>query len=537
MQSKQYWEKRFEQLTAAQLDKGEEYFRNLERQYQQAIAEVEKDLARWYTRYASENGITLTEAKRLLKGRELEEFRMDVQEYIAKGRTLKYSSQWAKQLEAASTKFHVSRLEALKLQMQQKAEAVHVMQAEGLDKLTRDIYADGYYKTAFEVQKGFGVGFDMMRLDHNRIDKLIAKPWAADGKNFSQRIWNNRTQLVGELENRLTQSIIRGQSPKKVIAEIAERFHVSKSRAGALVMTESAFFASASQKDAYTSLGVERYKVLATLDSHTSEMCRAMDGKVMPMSEHKAGVTAPPFHVRCRSTTVPYFDDEFSIDDQRAARDADGKYYTVPADMTYEEWKKTFVDGGSKEGLAKNIELPTDLVADAKISDDIKNGILDSIKAMQEEYDIKLDRISYEDISGQGKIPLQFYPIRAGRNFKYKLIVNSGYDWNETLELFNERIYNKNYKKGLLAAKNLTDLIKHEMAHVLTFQDCKTWADYVQKEKAVRKRFIAGVSRYNNDLEDGAETIAEGFVAMSNGENVPEEIQKLVNEYISRWRK
>ncbi|MBQ6713469.1 MAG: minor capsid protein, partial [Selenomonadales bacterium] len=496
MQSKQYWEKRFEQLTAAQLDKGEEYFRNLERQYQQAIAEVEKDLARWYTRYASENGITLTEAKRLLKGRELEEFRMDVQEYIAKGRTLKYSSQWAKQLEAASTKFHVSRLEALKLQMQQKAEAVHAMQAEGLDKLTRDIYADGYYKTVFEVQKGFGIGFDMMRLDHNRIDKLIAKPWAADGKNFSQRIWGNRTQLVGELENRLTQSIIRGQSPKKVIAETAERFHVSKSRAGALVMTESAFFASASQKDAYTSLGVEQYKVLATLDSHTSEMCRAMDGKVMPMSEHKAGVTAPPFHVRCRSTTVPYFDDEFSIDDQRAARDADGKYYTVPADMTYEEWKKTFVDGGSKEGLAKNIktpdstedvatplkmpvntedvaagvELPTDLVADTKIADDIKNGILNSIKAMQEEYDIKLDRISYEDISGQGKIPLQFYPIRAGRNFKYKLIVNSGYDWNETLELFNERIYNKNYKNGLLAAKNLTDLIKHEMAHVLTFQ-------------------------------------------------------------------
>ncbi len=109
-------------------------------------------------------------------------------------------------------------------------------------------------------------------------------------------------------------------------------------------MTESAFFASASQKDAYTSLGVEQYKVLATLDSRTSEMYRAMDGKVMPMSEHKAGVTAPPFHVRCRSATVPYFDDEFSIDDQRAARDADGKYYTVPANMTYEEWAAEHVD-------------------------------------------------------------------------------------------------------------------------------------------------------------------------------------------------
>lgn len=537
MQHKDYWAERFDRLTEAQINKGAEYYRNLEDQYRKAIQSVEKDIAKWYTRYATENGISLTEAKRLLNGRELEEFRMDVKEYIQKGETLKYSNQWAKQLDAASTKFHVSRLEALKVQMQQQAETIYAHERDGIDDLARKVYADGYYKTAYEIQKGIGIGFDMMQLDTNKIDKLIAKPWAADGKNFSERIWNNRAQLVSELENRLTQSIIRGQSPQKVIKELAERFNVSKSKAGRLVMTESAFFASAAQRDAFNDLDVERYEVLATLDSRTSETCRRMDGQVIPMSEYKPGVTAPPFHVYCRSTTVPYFDDEFAINEQRAARDKDGKYYTVPANMKYEEWKKTFVDGGSKDGLAKNIELPTDLVADAKLSDDIKKGILDSINAMQEEYDIKLDRISYEDISSQGKIPLQFHPIRAGRNFKYKLIVNSGYDWNETLELFNERIYNKNHKNGVLAAKNLTDLIKHEMAHVLTFQDCKTWVDFTRKEKAVREKFIAGVSLYNDALKDGAETIAEGFVAMSNGEEVPAEIQKLVKEYISRWKK
>ncbi|MBR5487583.1 MAG: minor capsid protein [Phascolarctobacterium sp.] len=222
-------------------------------------------------------------------------------------------------------------------------------------ELARKVYTDGYYHTAYEIQKGIGVGFDLMQLDTNRIDKLIAKPWAADGKNFSQRIWNNRAQLVAELENRLTQSIIRGQSPKKVIAEIAERFNVNKSRAGALVMTESAFFAAASQRDAFNDLDVEKYEVLATLDSRTSETCRRMDGQVIPMSEYKPGVTAPPFHVRCRSTTVPYFDDEFSVLDKRAARDEDGKYYTVPASMKYKDWEEAFVKGGSKDGLR---ELP-----------------------------------------------------------------------------------------------------------------------------------------------------------------------------------
>lgn len=351
MQHKDYWAERFDRLTEAQINKGAEYYRNLEKQYRKAIQSIEKDIAKWYTRYATENGISLTEAKRLLSGRELEEFRMDVMEYIQKGETLKYSNQWAKQLEAASTKLHVSRLEALKVQMQQQAEMIYAHERDGIDDLARNIYTDGYYKTAYEIQKGIGVGFDMMQLDTNKIDKLIAKPWAADGKNFSERIWNNRAQLVSELENRLTQSIIRGQSPQKVIKEIAERFNVSKSKAGRLVMTESAFFASAAQKDAYTELDVERYEILATLDSRTSPVCRAMDGKVMPMSDYKPGSTAPPFHVYCRSTTVPYFDDEFTVNEQRAARDENGEYYTVPANMKYEEWKETFVDGGSKDGL------------------------------------------------------------------------------------------------------------------------------------------------------------------------------------------
>ena len=342
LQQKEYWIKRFDQLTEAQLNKGSEYYYNLQEQYRKAIDSIEKDIAKWYARYATENGISLTEAKRLLNGRELAEFRMDVKEYIEKGKSL--DPKWAKQLEAASVKVHVSRLEALKIQMQQQAENVMGGQVDGLDKLAKDIYTDGYYKTAYEVQKGVGVGFDLMQLDTNKIDKLISKPWAADGKNFSARVWDNRAALVSDLENTLTQSIIRGQSPKKVIADIAQRFNVSKNKAGRLIMTESAFFAAAAQKDCFSDLGVEKYEIVATLDSRTSETCRHLDGKVIPMADYKPGVTAPPFHVYCRSTTVPYFDDETTLQEKRAARDENGKYYTVPAQMNYKDWKRVWVD-------------------------------------------------------------------------------------------------------------------------------------------------------------------------------------------------
>jgi NAD+--asparagine ADP-ribosyltransferase len=41
---------------------------------------------------------------------------------------------------------------------------------------------------------------------------------------------------------------------------------------------------------------VERFEIVATLDSHTSEICRELDGHVEEMKNYEVGVTAPPFH-------------------------------------------------------------------------------------------------------------------------------------------------------------------------------------------------------------------------------------------------
>ena len=66
-----------------------------------------------------------------------------------------------------------------------------------------------------------------------------------------------------------------------------------------------------------------------------------MDGKVLPLSEFKPGITAPPLHCHCRSTTCPYFDDEFTENETRAARDPKtGKSVQVDSKLSYEEWKK-----------------------------------------------------------------------------------------------------------------------------------------------------------------------------------------------------
>lgn len=351
MTNAEYWKQRFTQLEAAQNRKGVTAYLEMEKQYKAAQNELEAQIARWYQRFADSNGISLAQAKQWLKGQDLAEFKWDVKEYIKYGKENAINGAWMQELENASSKFHISRLEALQIQTQNSLETMFAQQMGTMKKALSDVYASGYYHTAYAVQQGFGLGWDIAGLDQAQIEKVLSKPWAVDGYNFSTRIWNSKTKLIGEVHNELSKNLLTGADPQKAIDSLAKKMGTSKSNAGRLVMTEQAYFSSAAQKDCFNDLDVEEYEIVATLDSHTSDICRSLDGKVFKMSDYKPGVTAPPFHVYCRSTTAPHFKDNFDVG-ERAARGADGKTYYVPDDVTYSEWKKAFVDG-DKSGFAE----------------------------------------------------------------------------------------------------------------------------------------------------------------------------------------
>lgn len=351
MTNAEYWKQRFTQLEAAQNRKGATAYLEMEKQYKAAQNELEAQIARWYQRFADGNGISLAQAKQWLKGQDLAEFKWDVKEYIKYGKENAINGAWMQELENASSKFHISRLEALQIQTQNSLETMFAQQLGTMKKALSDVYASGYYHTAYAVQQGFGLGWDIAGLDQAQIEKVLSKPWAVDGYNFSTRIWNSKTKLIGEVHNELSKNLLTGADPQKAIDSLAKKMGTSKSNAGRLVMTEQAYFSSAAQKDCFNDLDVEEYEIVATLDSHTSDICRSLDGKVFKMSDYKPGVTAPPFHVYCRSTTAPHFKENFDAG-ERAARGADGKTYYVPDDVTYSEWKKAFVDG-DKSGFAE----------------------------------------------------------------------------------------------------------------------------------------------------------------------------------------
>ena len=349
MQTSEYWAQRFAQLEAVQHQDSVAYYNRVARLMEKVQADVEKDLNAWFARFAVDNQISMSEAKKLLNSKELKEFKWTVEDYIEVAKKENLSPQWEKALENASARYHISRLEAIQLQVQQKAEQLYGNYNDSIDDHMKGIYTEGYYHTAYEIQKGVGFGAKMVGIDEKTLEKVVTKPWAADGFNFSERVWRSKSELIDNLNTVLVRSCVMGQSLDKSVTQLVELtnafgddFKKARSQAARLIQTESAYFGSLSRQDCFNALDVEEYEIVATLDSRTSEICQDMDGKHFAMSEYIAGTTAPPFHVNCRTTTCPYFNDEYSQDDMRAARGTDGKTYLVPANTTYEDWRKGF---------------------------------------------------------------------------------------------------------------------------------------------------------------------------------------------------
>ena len=339
MNKQNYWRDRFEKLEAAQIQDSLEFSKHLLKQYEQSVIKIQKDIEVWYIRLAKNNKISLLEAKKLLSENELKEFQWTVQDYIEKAKDNALSKKWIKELENASSKVHIDRLESLKIQVKSELEQLYTKLNTGMsDELSR-VYSTKYYHTAFEVQKGIGIGFDVAKLNESLIINALKNGWTADEKNFSSRIWNNKAKLLNTLKTDLVQSIVRGESPQKVVRLLSKEFEVEKRRIKTLVITETSYISSLAEYECLKDLDVEEYEVVATLDKRTSTKCQNLDGHIFKLTDYEIGTTAPPFHPNCRSTTVPVIGVNFGT---RIARDKNGKNKYIHDDMVYKEWERLY---------------------------------------------------------------------------------------------------------------------------------------------------------------------------------------------------
>ena len=186
-----------------------------------------------------------------------------------------------------------------------------------------------------------------------------------------------------------------------------------------------------------------------------------------------------------------------------------------------------------KNGIIKAIKIPNDNAHVSNVPEDIMKDIQRGIDEILQEYDAKIHKFSVRDVSDE--LPNTPYLTRFIDNDgmrEVEFIVNSGYDFSDFRE-----IVKLGYEAKYFAGRTVKDHAIHEMAHVMTGQQYKTFAGFYDFYERVDKQYVPGVSGYADATQSGLETLAEAFVKMRNGEDVPPAAKKLVERYIERWRK
>ncbi len=229
-------------------------------------------------------------------------------------------------------------------------------------KRRRRASSKGWHKTGGAYERQKLKGFENFReVPARQIDAAVSRPWAPDGADFSARIWKQKKDLINNLQTDITRALMTGETTTDLVEKISKRFNTTYGQAYRLVETETAYIQERAMLDTYDALDIEKYEICAVLDSKTSETCQHLDGKIFDKKDAKPGVTMPPFHCHCRTTTIPYIEG-VTDDGERVARDpATGKSVRVE-NMTYEEWKATYVkpEGEYLKAEQSKVRRPTE---------------------------------------------------------------------------------------------------------------------------------------------------------------------------------
>lgn len=353
MPSKDYWKKRYLKDKAVSINDAEDYIRKYAAKlYRQAEKEIQEEIEQFYKRYAEENIITLSEAKRMLSKTEFGDINWE--DYCRQSlefdkvknlpsEAVILMEQLHKEYEAnikrLAAKGNITRLELLQADINRVILDLHDTNQINLFEYLAREYEDGYYKGIYAIQQGTGIGYSFATVNTKAVEKALLGQ--AGRRNFSQTIYQHQKNLKKELTGCLVVGMTKGEDMRKLARRVQNRLNVSYSNARRLVRTETAYAYEQATLDSYAECGVVGYEYLATLDKRTSRLCQSLDGKRFKVADAMPGTNYPPMHPNCRSTTVPSFDED--VVTQRMARDDKDGYYTVPSDMTYKEWQDTYV--------------------------------------------------------------------------------------------------------------------------------------------------------------------------------------------------
>ena len=217
-------------------------------------------------------------------------------------------------------------------------------------QLMLDLFEIGAYEAEFEARS-----LDQVLVNITAAAPTVkaiqaavkAQPLSVTGPDGGKLLESFIADWTQAERNRVTGAIRMGYAQGETNQQLINRIRgtkalkysdgllaITRRNAEAVVRTGIQHVASVARMETWKTNSdvVNGYKICATLDSSTSAQCRSLDGR-----EFKIGKgPVPPFHIRCRTTTVATLDARYSFLDEDATRASKDGY--VDASETYYSW-------------------------------------------------------------------------------------------------------------------------------------------------------------------------------------------------------
>ena len=191
--------------------------------------------------------------------------------------------------------YRLDRYWQMQAQLRYELQRLGDRQILALSKIFETNFFEIYYSIGIEGAVAFTT------IDKAAAIQMINSVWCADGKNWSQRIWDNTNKLQQALNDKLIDCVVTGKKTTELKKVLQEQFGVSYSRADALVRTEMAHIQTQAAKQRYADYGLQEIEIWVDEDERTCPVCSKLEGKKYPVNAE----VPLPAHPRCRCSVIP----------------------------------------------------------------------------------------------------------------------------------------------------------------------------------------------------------------------------------------
>lgn len=289
-----YWRDREIENIKKNIKSDREVAKILERKYTETLQEIEQQIDAFYGRYATREGISMTEARKRVTKLDIERYARKAKIYVREKNFTKIANE---EMRLYNVTMKINRLELLKKNIE--------LELIGLFSEEERIFYEFLTENAVnEYKRQAGIlGFTVQT--NARNVKAIVNSSFYNAK-WSERLWTDQTALRAELDKLLTRAIIQGKHPKELAKDLRKTFQVSEKDANRLLVTETARVQKDVFMDSLERAKIEQYEYIA--EPTACPVCAELDGKIFNAKDAEPGKNIYPMHPYCKCSAAAYVD-------------------------------------------------------------------------------------------------------------------------------------------------------------------------------------------------------------------------------------